>query len=842
VVFAWQNMAAAALELPEVRVDLLAMESGIARFDLTLTMQELAEDVGGVLEYRRDLFEPGTIERLVEHLCMQLERMVATPEQPLATLPLLTPAEQEQVLLDWNETRTPYLHDQGLAALFEAQVKQAPEAIALVFEEQQVSYGELDRRANHLAQYLHQWGVRTETLVGLCLERSMAMVIAILGILKAGGAYLPLDPASPPERLAFVLHDARASVLLSEQSLLQGLPAVSIPLLCLDRDWPTIASTPPAPAPLWQHPDHLAYVIYTSGSTGTPKGVLVPHRQVTRLFASTQTQFRFGPQDHWTLFHSIAFDFSVWELWGALLFGGRLTVVPWWQSREPESFFHLLQEQQISVLNLTPSAFHQLVVAASSLIEGKSLLALRLVIFGGEALDLASVRAWMTLVGEHSPHLVNMYGITETTVHVTWQPLSLPVINGGLKSPIGRPLPDLQVYVLDGGGQPVPVGVVGELYVGGAGVTRGYLGRPDLTAQRFVPHPWSRQPGARLYRSGDLARYTREGQLEYLGRNDAQVKLRGFRIELGEIEAALQEHPSVREAVVVVQERQQGEKQLVAYIVPASAQTPSLSALRTFLSVRLPAHMLPAAFVPLEGLPLTANGKLDRRALPDPDSGRPELGKEYMAPQNEIERTLAQIWSQILRIQQVGVHDNFFELGGDSILSIQIVAKAHAAGLSLTPRHLFQHQTIAQLAAVVGSIVLTQAEPEVVEGAMPLMPIHHWFFARQLAQPQHWNQAVLLQARQPLDPALLAQALQAVLKQHDGLRLRAHQQSAGWQLSFATADAPLPFVRVDLSGLPAAQQQASLQAAATALQASLNLMEGPLLRVALFDLGAGEPA
>src|SRR5581483_2986677 len=518
VVFAWQNVAAAALELPEVRVDLLAMESGIARFDLTLTMQELAEDVGGVLEYRRDLFEPGTIERLVEHLCMQLERMVATPEQPLATLPLLTPAEQEQVLLDWNETRTPYLHDQGLAALFEAQVKQAPEAIALVFEEQQVSYGELNVRANHLAQYLHRWGVRTETLVGLCLERSVAMMIAILGILKAGGAYLPLDPASPPERLAFVLQDARAGVLLSEQSLLQGLPAVSIPLLCLDRDWPTIASTPPASAPLWQHPDHLAYVIYTSGSTGTPKGVLVPHRQVTRLFASTQTQFRFGPQDHWTLFHSIAFDFSVWELWGALLFGGRLTVVPWWQSREPESFWHLLAMQQISVLNLTPSAFRQLVtiIATASV---KPALALRLVIFGGEALDLSSVRSWWSYVGEHGPHLVNMYGITETTVHVTACPLSREVMSEGQASPIGRPLPDLQVYVLDGRGQPVPVGVVGELYVGGAGATSGYLGRPEWTAQLFVPHPWSREPGARLYRSGDLARYTQEGQLEYLGRN-----------------------------------------------------------------------------------------------------------------------------------------------------------------------------------------------------------------------------------------------------------------------------------------------------------------------------------
>ncbi|HZO70832.1 MAG TPA: amino acid adenylation domain-containing protein, partial [Ktedonobacteraceae bacterium] len=650
------------------------------------------------ISYMGKRFTHEAIRRMLGHFQALLEGMMAYPERRLADLPMLTAEERQQLLFEWNAASPVAAQERCLSQIFEQQAALLTDAVAVVYEEEQLTYGELNIKANCVAWYLRHLGVGPEVLVGLCLERSVAMIVAILGILKAGGAYLPLDPASPPERLAFVLHDARASVLLSEQSLLPRLPAVSIPLLCLDRDWATIASVPPAPVPLRQHADQLAYVIYTSGSTGTPKGVLVPHRQVTRLFASTQSQFRFGPQDHWTLFHSIAFDFSVWELWGALLFGGRLTVVPWWQSREPESFWHLLAMQQISVLNLTPSAFRQLVtiIATASV---KPALALRLVIFGGEALDLSSVRSWWSYVGEHGPHLVNMYGITETTVHVTACPLSREVMSEGQASPIGRPLPDLQVYVLDGRGQPVPVGVVGELYVGGAGVTRGYLGRPELTAQRFVPHPWSREPGARLYRSGDLARYTQEGQLEYLGRNDAQVKLRGFRIELGEIEAVLQEHPSVREAVVMLREDDPGDARLVAYVVTSQQHPTTSSELRRHLQQRLPDYMVPSSLVLLEALPLTSNGKVDREALPQPGQIQVEHKSAYVAPRTRMEEELASIWEQVLQRESIGVYDHFLELGGDSLLATQIIARIrHAFQVDLSPRNLLRTATIATLA------------------------------------------------------------------------------------------------------------------------------------------------
>ena len=451
-------------------------------------------------------------------------------------------------------------------------------------------------------------------------------------------------------------------------------------------------------------PDTLAYVIYTSGSTGQPKGVLVSHAQVTRLFTATDSWFHFVQNDIWTLFHSYAFDFSVWEIWGALLYGGRLVIVPFWHSRSPEDFAALLPTQSITVLNQTPSAFQPTYATPKMLT--RYTLTLRLIIFGGEALDPRSLQPWFERHGDRSPQLVNMYGITETTVHVTYYPLTLADAQGTDASPIGQPLADLQVYVLDAQMQPTPIGVTGELYVGGAGLSRGYLHRPDLTAARFVPHPFSQQPGARLYQTGDLARFLPDGQLVYLGRNDAQVKIRGFRIELGEIETALHQHPLIGEAVVIAHEDQPGDKRLVAYVVARPRTSFTSSDLRRHLQNSLPDYMLPSVFVSLEALPMTPNGKLDRRALPAPESSRSSLEKAYTAPQTPTEQVLADIWSQVLDLPQVGIHDNFFEVGGDSILSIKIVAKATAAGLPLTPRHLFQHPTIAQLALVVGAHLL----------------------------------------------------------------------------------------------------------------------------------------
>ncbi|MCI0659314.1 MAG: amino acid adenylation domain-containing protein, partial [Acidobacteria bacterium] len=506
-----------------------------------------------------------------------------------------------------------------LQELFEAQVERTPNAIAVTYEGERLSYRQLNTRANQLAHRLRSLGVGPESRVACSLDRSLDLVVAILGILKAGGAYLPLDLAYPKDRLAFMLEDSRAPVLLTQQRLLEGLGTgdwgLGTGVVCLDADWERIAEESDQNPVSGVTADNLAYVIYTSGSTGRPKGVQVSHANVVRLFEATADWYRFDEHDVWTLFHSYAFDFSVWELWGALLYGGRLVVVPYWVSRSPESFHELLRQEQVTVLNQTPSAFRQLIraeeTAAVAPRLGSGDLALRLVIFGGEALELQSLKPWFDRHGDERPRLVNMYGITETTVHVSYRPIRASDLEEGKGSVIGRAIPDLEVYVLDPQLRPAPIGVPGEMYVGGAGVARGYLNRPELCAERFIPDPYGGEPGARLYRTGDLARYLADGDLEYLGRIDQQVKIRGFRIELGEIEAVLATHPAIQEAVVLARDDKPGEKRLVAYLVAATVNlpdarsghpgaAPSVSELREFLKTKLPDYMAPAAYVMLD--------------------------------------------------------------------------------------------------------------------------------------------------------------------------------------------------------------------------------------------------
>ncbi|PYS95738.1 MAG: non-ribosomal peptide synthetase, partial [Acidobacteria bacterium] len=523
------------------------------------------------------------------------------------------------------------------------------------------------------------------------------------GILKAGGAYVPLDTSYPPERLAFMLDDARVGVLVTQENLLERLPAHEAKTVCLDRDWREIEQERTDGPDNRVSPDNAAYVIYTSGSTGRPKGVVVTHRNVTRLFASTREWFDFSERDVWTLFHSYAFDFSVWELWGALLHGGRLVVVPYFVSRTPEAFYELLRREGVTVLNQTPSAFRQL-MRAEERADGEGGLALRLLIFGGEALELQSLRPWLERHGDERPQLVNMYGITETTVHVTYRRIRMADLESGRGSVIGSSIPDLRVYVLDRQQQFVPAGVAGELCVAGDGLARGYLHQPGLTAAAFIADPFSSGAGARLYRSGDLGRHLADGEIEYLGRIDQQVKIRGFRVEPGEIEATLGGHTSVRESVVVAREDATGDKRLVAYVVDGGGEPFSAEALRDYLRQRLPSYMLPAAIVKVEALPLTEHGKVDRRALPPPDEIIDRSEKSFEAPRTRTERTLAAVWSEVLGIKQVGIHDNFFEMGGDSILSLQAVARAREAGIELTPKQLFQQQTVAELARVVGTL------------------------------------------------------------------------------------------------------------------------------------------
>lgn len=550
-----------------------------------------------------------------------------------------------------------------LVDLFAAQVAARPRAVALSFGSAHLSYAELDARAERLAEQLTAMGAGPGAMVGLCLPRSLDLIVALVAILKSGAAYLPLDPAYPGERLAFMVEDADAAIVIASYHA-DWLPADR---KRLDPHPAEDAQAAASPTRRAAAASDLAYVIYTSGSTGKPKGVAIEHAAATRLFGATDGWFGFRPGDVWTLFHSVSFDFSVWEIWGALLHGGRLVIVPESTTRDPAAFLRLLADEGVTVLNQTPSAFAALDRADHDR-AGRDQLSLRLVIFGGEALDPRRLAGWYRRRGEHA-HLVNMYGITETTVHVTYRPLS-PADAEQRSSLIGRPIPDLKLLLLDGETmRPVSRGEIGEIFVAGAGLARGYLNRPELNAARFVPHP--DQPGARLYRSGDLARQVEDDDYEYLGRADQQVKIRGFRVELGEIETALMAHPGIRQAAVLLRS-DDGNERLVGYLVADGAERPSPAALKARLGETLPAHMVPAAFVFVPDIPLTVNGKLDRAALPAPGRARPETAAPYAAPRNAMERRFADAVADVFQVDIVGVDDNFFDLGGNSLLVAEL--------------------------------------------------------------------------------------------------------------------------------------------------------------------------
>ncbi|MEH1848674.1 MAG: amino acid adenylation domain-containing protein [Nostoc sp.] len=695
VVFVLQNLPQLIPSLSDIFITCQEGYNHTAKFDLTLYMEESPQGLVTTVEYNTNLFNGDTMTRMLGHFSTLLEATVANPDQCISEMPLLTAFEQQQLIVEWNNPNTDNIDHQCIHQVFEQQVERTPNAIALIFDNQQLTYRELNNQANRVAHYLQKLGVKPEVLVSICMERSPAMVIGLLAILKAGGAYLPLDPTYPKERLGFMLADAQASVVLTQQHLVKELPPCQAQVVCIDGDWEEDDHENPVSHVI---ANNLAYVIYTSGSTGKPKGVLIEHDNVVRLLSTTQAQFNFNTRDIWTLFHSIAFDFSVWEIWGALLYGGRLVIVPYWVSRSPEAFYNLLCTEQVSVLNQTPSAFRQLIAAEASINTDRE-IALRLVIFGGEALEIQSLKPYFERHGDQCPQLVNMYGITETTVHVTYHQLTVADLEQKCGSLIGRPIADLQVYILDKNQQPVPVGIMGEMYVGGAGLARGYLNQPELTAQRFITDFLSTQPGRRLYKTGDMIRYLPNGSLEYLGRIDHQVKIRGFRIELGEIEAALAKHPAVREVVAIAWEDKLGEKSIIAYVVFSHTSAPSISELRTHVLELLPEYMIPSAFVVLDALPLTPNGKVDRRALPDPQGLRPELTAAYEAPKSDIEQAIATVWQEVLHIEKVGVNDNFFDLGGNSLLIVQVnnkLRKLFNQDLSIV--EIFQNPTISSLA------------------------------------------------------------------------------------------------------------------------------------------------
>uniref|UniRef100_UPI003CEB6461 non-ribosomal peptide synthetase n=1 Tax=Janthinobacterium sp. PSPC1-1 TaxID=2804581 RepID=UPI003CEB6461 len=873
----------AAMAVAGVRLDPLSANVVAAKFELTFNASETANGLVFSIDYNTALFEAATIARLGQHLLLALDGIVADPATPIHALPLLDAGERQYLLQTLNATQADYPQEHCIHELFEAQVARTPAQVALVYGDEQLTYAQLNARANQLAHALRTRGVGPDVLVGLCVERSLEMMVGVLAILKAGGAYVPLDPAYPQQRLAYMAEDSGLALIVTQQTLLEtagslARQAGSLQLLCLDDG----AGLPYDTQNLARLDGHgaasLAYVIYTSGSTGKPKGVMVEHGNVLRLFAASAAHFHFNADDVWTLFHSYGFDFSVWEMWGPLLHGGRLLVVPYWISRSPADFHALLVRERVTILNQTPSAFAALMEVDQ---ERPAALALRCVIFGGEALQASNLAPWVARHGDQRPQLVNMYGITETTVHVTYRRLlQADVFDTNGASDIGRPLADLGALVLTPRLELAPFGVVGELYVGGAGLARGYLHRPELTAERFIANPYSEAgtagSSARLYKTGDLVRYLADGSLAYVGRADEQVKLRGFRIELGEIEHQLAQHAQVAAAVVLARSDDGQEKRLVAYVTRQDAQGEEdafLASLKAQLQSALPEHMVPALYVVLSALPLTANGKIDKQALPAPDLAAAQGA--YVAPQGETERLLADIWGKLLGVapEQVSASANFFALGGHSLMVIRLLSRLQQAGLYTDVRTIFGASSLRGLAQALDAqapeanrpfaappnlipascthitpemlplVALSQQEIDTlaalvpggaanIQDIYPLAPLQEGILFHHLMAQKNdpYIMSMVLRIKDGARLDAFVAALQAVMERHDVLRtaVMAQQVSVPVQVVYRQARLQIqPLV------LPPGVDIESRLGAYLAQPQSMDLARAPLLRVSV---------
>ncbi|HET9899274.1 MAG TPA: amino acid adenylation domain-containing protein [Streptosporangiaceae bacterium] len=836
-----------------------------AKFDLELLLTSQPDgSLTGSLEYATTLFDAATARGIVAHYQRLLEGIAADPQARIGRLALLSDAERDRLIAGSGPgEHFPVAADESLPAAFWAQADRTPGAVAVSCGGESLTYAELDARAEWLARRLRSAGAGPGTLVGVCLGRGIDLVAALLGVLAAGAGYVPLDPDLPAERLAYMIQDAGVRLVVGKAGL--TLPADGIEIVPPDGE-PDAAARPESDNSQFRTqqalpgPHDVAYVLYTSGSTGRPKGVAVTHENVVRLLRSCQADFRFGSHDVWALFHSYAFDLSVWEMWGALLYGGRIAVVPYATSRSPHDLMDLLIAEQVTVLTQTPSAFRGLtrVIAEAEPLAGD--LALRAVVFGGEALDPADLKPWYTRLGDRCPEMVNMYGITETTVHVTYRPIRPAEADCPGRSPIGRPLRDLRMYLLDQHLNPVPAGVPGELYVSGPGLARGYLGRPDLTASRFGPDPYADVPGARMYRSGDLARLTSDGEVEFLGRLDDQVKIRGHRIELGEIKAALSSHPNVSGSLAIAH-RGDGEPdaRLIAYVTVAPGRELDATALRDHVSKMLPSYMVPAVFVTMDAFPITSNGKTDRAALPDPDAYLAASAVPVALPRTPLEAAIAAAWAEALGIPEVGVHDNFFALGGDSIRAIRVVGALRRDGVDLSVQETLVHQTISELARVAASArnatnaeedraapftLLAKADrailPPGLADAYPMAMVQAAMVYQMLAdQDEHPYQNIMLFPmvdETPFDLAALRAAAALLADRHEILRT---------SFDLATFSEPLQLVHPagtmkvgydDLRGLAADTVAATIDMfTADARRTAFDISRPPLIRFHVYQ-------
>jgi amino acid adenylation domain-containing protein/non-ribosomal peptide synthase protein (TIGR01720 family) len=798
-----------------------------------------------VLEFHYDanVFDATHVKSIAGHFLTLVESAVANPQGPVSELEILTAAERTQLLSDFNRTAAASPLEKCIYELFEEQVARTPDQVAVVFEDERLTYAQLNARANQLAHYLRDCGVGADVCVGLCVERSLEMIVGMLGILKAGGAYAPLDPEQPRARLQYQLDELDTPVLLTQKKLLARLPDFAGEVVCLDESalrFEDAASTNPERR---TGPQHLAYVIYTSGSTGSPKGVAVTQRNLVnyttficrKLLQSDELTSH--KSLHFATVSTITADLGNTCIFPSLISGGCLHVLSYEVAMNAGMLANYLYQNPIDVLKIVPSHFSGLLNSQ----ETDNILPRKFLILGGEALSFNLLERISKLHG--ACKLINHYGPTESTVgSLTFDYSSDAFKAVAATVPVGRPIANTQVYILNRAMQPQPVGVAGELYIGGDGLARGYLKQAEQTAEKFVANPFSNDGSSRLYRTGDLARFLPDGEVEFIGRIDQQVKVRGYRIEPGEIEAELRQHPEIREALVIARDEAEGHKRLVAYVVGARHSAPTTSELRDYLGQRLPAYMIPSAFVTLKSLPVTRNGKVDRRALPEPEQIRPELERSFIAASNEIEETLAAIWCQVLGLEKVGRLNNFFELGGDSILSLQIVARANRAGLRLTPKQLFENPTIGELAAVANTTRETQFEQGVVTGSVPLTPVQRRFFERELPDPDHWNMAVMLEVKRELKRAQLGKAVEHLLAHHDALRMSFAREESGWIQSNNGCGDFAPVTQVDLSSLPERERIPTLEAVANTFQASLDLSDGRPLRFVLFNLGGWQNA